>query len=285
MSARSPRRARPGLPGLTNPLRGPQGRAEGPGPGRSPRSVPRARGGSGGHDRGGPSGPAPARPLAAPPRSPHAVTAGGGAPRASRRRPHRPYGAFTFLVRHGEAGGARRPRGARRGGLGEAGGRFLRSLLRPLRPRLPSIVSCPRCVRLPAPRTPSRAKAAQSAPAAGRRRPISGGQGGRDRSARDGHVAGVPLPPPRSRHFPERPQRALKGAAPRAEGRRVQGPLPVPDLEEPVVADPPVTTAVGRAYRGGIGADRCVCGPRSPSRTSLTPSGILGVLLILCNHE
>lgn len=141
----------PALPASQTPPRG-------TGPGGRSRSVPRARGGSGGHDRGGPSGPAPARPLAAPPRSPHVVTtAVGGAPRASRRRPRRPYGAFTFLVRHG-------------GVLGEAGGRFRRSLLRALRPRLRLLFPAPAACG-------SRRRAPLRAPTPPNQRPPPGGAG------------------------------------------------------------------------------------------------------------
>ncbi|XP_071309595.1 protein archease isoform X1 [Agelaius tricolor] len=154
---------------------------------------------------GRPSGPAPARPLAAPPRSPYAVPTAGGASRASRRRPRRPYRAFTFLVRHGGAAG-------RSAGRAGRGGRAVPALPAPTPPAAaPSIVSCPRCVRLPAPRTPSRANAAQSAPAAGRRRPIGGEQGGGDGSARGGHVGGLPAG---AAIFRSAPGALLKGPRP-----------------------------------------------------------------------
>lgn len=97
----------------------------------------------------------------------------GGVPRASRRRPRRPYGAFTFLVGHGAAGGARRPRGSRRGRLSEAGGRFLRSLLRPLRPRLRLLFPAPAACG-------SRRRAPLRAPTPTNQRPR---QGGADQSA------------------------------------------------------------------------------------------------------
>lgn len=161
--------ARPSLPHKP-PARG-TGWAEGPGPGRSPRSVPRAWGGSGGHDReGAPQAPPPRAPWRHRPAPLTLYRGRGGAPSASRRRPRRPYGAFTFLVGHGAAGGARRPRGSRRGRLSEAGGRFLRSLFRPLRPRLRLLFPAPAACG-------SRHRAPLRAPTPTNQRPPPGGAG------------------------------------------------------------------------------------------------------------
>lgn len=193
----------PALPASQTPPRG-------TGPGGRSRSVPRARGGSGGHDRGGPSGPAPARPLAAPPRSPHVVTtAVGGAPRASRRRPRRPYGAFTFLVRHGGvlggAGWAKRAGGSGAPCSDPSGRGSVYCFLPPLRAAPGAAHPFARQ------RRPISARR-REAPA--NRRRARGRRRVRARRSRGRAPRG-------SRHFPERPRRALKGAAPRAEAAGV----------------------------------------------------------------
>lgn len=175
----------------------------------------------------GPEAPPPARPLAAPPRSPHAEAGGGGHPaphgggRAARPEP---LPSLSAMAGRGERGGRGQRGGA--GGAGwarRAGG------------------SCARCSEPSGRRSgycflpPLRAAPGAAHPFARQRRPISARRReapanrwrargrGRERARRSrGRAASG------SRHFPERPQRALKGAAPRAEGRPVRGPVPVP---------------------------------------------------------
>lgn len=240
----------------------------------------------------GPEAPPPARPLAAPPRSPHAE-AGGGTPRLTEEAA--PPGRSLYLpCPPWRAGGSAAAAGSEAGRAGRAGrgGRAVPALAAPSPPAAaPAIVSCPRCVRLPAPRTPSRANAGQSAPAAGRRQPIAGGQGGGDGSARGGHVGGLPLG---AAIFRSAPSALLKGPRPALRGGRCgvrsrslgpgsSSPIPVPDWEEPGVAAPSGHHSRGQSVSGRdrTGPDRCVCGPRPPCRAALAPSGILGVLLIL----
>lgn len=194
------------------PLLGAQGRAESPGPGRSPRSVRRARGAAAAMPEGGALRPRPrAPPGGTAPLPSRRNEARGGvhpAPHGEGRAAHN--GAFTFLIRHGEAGGSAAGAGSEAG----RGGRAVPALPAPTPPAAaPSIVSCPRCVRLPAPRTPSRANAVQSAPAAGRRRPIGGGQRGGEGSARCRPVGGLTVG---AAIFRSALRSALKGAAPRA---------------------------------------------------------------------
>lgn len=148
-------------PGLPNPLLRLQDRAEGPGPGRSPRLVPRARGGSGGHNRGGPSGPA--RPLAAPPRSPHAVTGGGGGTPRLTAEAAPPIRSLYLPCPPWRGGGSAAATGSEAGRAGR-GGRAIPALAAPTPP-----AAAPVYCFLP----PLRAAAGAAHPFARQRRPIS----------------------------------------------------------------------------------------------------------------
>lgn len=174
----------------------------------------------------GGAAPAPLTPV------PEAGLGGGGrpvAPRLTERR--RPRRGACATPRHttprreaylpcppwrgggGKRGGCGERGEAGRAGLGEAGGRLLRSLLGPLRPRLYCFL--PPLRAAPAPRTPSRANAGQSPPAAGPSQPIgvrrgAGTRGGRACAAvtwesgrEEGGGGRGRWSSPGSRHFPE----------------------------------------------------------------------------------
>lgn len=125
----------------------------------------------------GPLRPRPRAPPGGTAPLPSRCTEGGGGTQRLTAEAAPPIRSLYLPCRPWRGGGSAAAAGLE-AGQAERGGRAVPALAVPTpSAAAPSIVSCPRCVRLPAPRTPSRANADQSAPAARRRRPISEGQG------------------------------------------------------------------------------------------------------------